>query len=111
MSAKRTRLKEIEAQIKRLESEKQKIEGEIKRFFPNLFELEQCLFILEEPNSQRSRDALEFAFDWESTTQGYEYWETISHGKHDFSDADIHSIQTWVINYLMDRANIDFPTW
>ncbi len=112
MSAKKTRLKKIETQIKRLENEKKQIEEEIKkRFIPDQFNLKDCLFILDDPCSTRSKDALEFAFNWESTIQGHTYWEAISYGRHDFSDLDIQSIQTWVINYLMDRANIDFPTW
>lgn len=78
-----TQLEKVQAQIEQAERDR----------LPDSFNREQALRFLADPMSH----ALNWAFQWSSTPQGYLHWAKIDNDPTKLTSDDIIQIQTWVI--------------
>lgn len=87
-----TQLEKVQAQIEQAERDR----------LPDSFNREQALRFLADPTNTH---ALDWAFEWVSTPQGYLHWARIDNDPTKLTSDDIIQIQTWVIQSFYEGEN------
>lgn len=87
-----TQLEKVQAQIEQAERDR----------LPKKFSRECALRFLAEPTNVH---ALDWAFEWLSTPQGYVHWAAISRDPTKLTSEDIIQIQTWIIQSFYETEN------
>lgn len=91
-----TKYEELEKKIKELQKEVDRLKKEEQNPLPEGFNRQKVLNIL---NGKESIQSLYAAFEFNTTKQGYKYWENIAECRfQNYLDAqDIIKLQQWVI--------------
>ena len=96
-----TDYKQLEQKVAELQKEIERLKKEEKEnSLPCLFNQEYSINVLKAVDSQNVNDfrkALFDAFQWISTSQGWDYWNVRYYNINRFDDKDYAQIQKWII--------------
>lgn len=102
-------IQETQSQLAKLQAELEKAELADKfsqEFYTPIETNGDLKFTLMFLKDTSNRYALKCAFPWDNTPQGHPYWEGIWSGARELSTKDTAQIQTWVINYMIQKEGI-----
>lgn len=101
-----TKIKQLKQEIQKLQDQLKELEEKHNQL-PLSFSIESVLSILkliENGDEKEAAELLMNAFEWDSTTQGRDYWELIYDQRNEFVMDDIVQLQKWAILYLTQKS-------